>query len=514
MASTGSTLFSFRWKRQVTPSGRSISLLRARARRTGDHGSGSWPSPKAQEDGSTLEQYEARRQRGYEARKGKTSGGPSSKQGGLAISAQLAVPWPTTTVKDAIGSRRHGYMNDGRERAAEHQQRETLTGHAGTTLTDAAHLASWETPVVSALRKSRRALSNSEDNGRRSGGGQSSTPGLEQQAELAAGLMPEELAGPEMAATRERLGLAIWPTPRAEDSELTGAHHGRPDTLTSAADLAPWATPKAHDAKGTDYSRYGEDGIKEGRSQELLDQVQLASWSTPASRDWKDSPGMATTGTNPDGTERSRLDQLPRQAALAAWPTPNTPNGGRSVDPETLSATGVTEDGRKHTVSLEHVARFATGPWPTPLTPAPHDSENTAGDPAIKRHQKGSEHLVDPAAWPTPQTHDVTTRGNTNADHHHAPHDLSNMAETASWPTPMAGTPSTETYNGTTDTDSARQTRDLVAPSGTPSTGSPASTAKRGRLNPEHSRWLMGLPPVWSSCAATAMQSFRSSRQK
>lgn len=41
--------------------------------------------------------------------------------------------------------------------------------------------------------------------------------------------------------------------------------------------------------------------------------------------------------------------------------------------------------------------------------------------------------------WPTPQTHDTQERGNTNADHHHFPHDLSNAAaELAPWPTPKA----------------------------------------------------------------------------
>ena len=70
-----------------------------------------------------------------------------------------------------------------------------------------------------------------------------------------------------------------WPTPRREDSESTGAHHGRPDTLHSA--------------------------------------TQLAGWVTTTTRDWKDTPGMATQGK--DG--RSRLDQLPRQATLVGWPT-------------------------------------------------------------------------------------------------------------------------------------------------------------------------------------------------
>lgn len=39
-----------------------------------------------------------------------------------------------------------------------------------------------------------------------------------------------------------------------------------------------------------------------------------AGWVTPSARDHKDTPGMATTGTNPDGSDRERMDQLPRQA--------------------------------------------------------------------------------------------------------------------------------------------------------------------------------------------------------
>ena len=39
--------------------------------------------------------------------------------------------------------------------------------------------------------------------------------------------------------------------------------------------------------------------------------------------------------------------------------------------------------------------------------------------------------------------------------------------------------------------------------------GFPAPTEKRGVLNPNHSRWLMGYRAEWGSCGATAMQSCR-----
>lgn len=54
----------------------------------------------------------------------------------------------------------------------------------------------------------------------------------------------------------------------------------------------------------------------------------FTGWPTASSRDWKDTPGMATEGVNPDGTKRKRLDQLPRVAALTGWGTPRVANNG------------------------------------------------------------------------------------------------------------------------------------------------------------------------------------------
>lgn len=179
------------------------------------------------------------------------------------------------------------------------------------------------------------------------------------------------------------------------------------------------------------------------------------------------------------------------------------------------------------------------------VLPASWRSPNTVDSAGGTRNGPGQVQLCHQAllaSWPTAAARDW--KGATNERWGSNARPLNEVAALAHWPTPMAGTPAQNGNNAAGNTDSSRRTVDLCGwgtptstePGGTPEqyvarsfdqtgnsaptmlahqallasgptpTGSPAETAKRGRLNPDHSRWLMGYPAAWGSCGATAMQ--------
>ena len=159
--------------------------------------------------------------------------------------------------------------------------------------------------------------------------------------------------------------------------------------------------------------------------------------------------------------------------------------------------------------------------------------------------------------WITPQSHDAVGRSDPNRlKRHGTKHGCSNLVDQAAlsgWPTPMAGSPKTETYNEAGDTCNGRKTRLLLSGWGTTTTRdwkdgastleNVAINALLGRqvqliegivdlseynlgenstfyialmenseeplsLNPGFSRWHMGFPKEWDDFAPTVTPSY------
>jgi len=207
------------------------------------------------------------------------------------------------------------------------------------------------------------------------------------------------------------------------------------------------------------------------------------------------------------------------EAQLASWPTPVANDDNKTPEAHLAMKQRMGErDGtganRTAITSLQVTAQLAS--WPTPR------SAEAGPDYAIQdREQIGGFSLQTVASWATPSSRDWKDTPGMAQDAFDKSGKYRNRIDqlarqtylTAGWPTPMAGTPAQKGYNEAGNTDSSRRTVDLVTASGPLPSGSPAVTEKRGQLNPEFSRWLMGLPPAWDDCAVMVTRSVRRSRK-
>jgi hypothetical protein len=251
----------------------------------------------------------------------------------------------------------------------------------------------------------------------------------------------------------------------------------------------------------------------------------------------------AETAENMDEDTATTLEPV-----LAAWPTPNTPNGGRSSP--SMSATGVMPDGTKRQAGLEHVARLAG--WPTPMAGSKATEDyNEAGN------TDSSRRTVELCGWQTPKASDgapprdpekrLKTDRQTRTPGMPGNYklDLSDQVALVGWATPRAedaesagmrhsrgvadtltaqagqgmplagwSTPDTVPDAPCMGSNATKTTQGLGNQArGVISTSSPAATEKRGVLNPNMSRWLMGLPLSWTLCGMLAFLKTRSNRR-
>lgn len=127
------------------------------------------------------------------------------------------------------------------------------------------------------------------------------------------------------------------------------------------------------------------------------EETESGLWATASARDWKDTPGMAKTGVNPDGSERKREDQLAQQVYSSLLPTPSVAcaEGGQT------SRSG----DRKGEMLLGGIARaMDAGLWPTPtidgnhsnkeLSPKAGDGLSTAVKRSMSTHIAATEAVV------------------------------------------------------------------------------------------------------------------------
>jgi hypothetical protein len=152
---------------------------------------------------------------------------------------------------------------------------------------------------------------------------------------------------------------------------------------TSASVSTGWPSPTLPDGKGSRRATARKEEWTSNPGTTLTDAAWFAAgWVTPSARDWKDTPGMSTTGTNPDGSTRTRLDQLPRQAAIAGWPTAKHSDGTKGI----RSYEGaMKEAARKGANDLNTAAALGMAPSGSPV----QTEKRGALNPALSRWLMG-----------------------------------------------------------------------------------------------------------------------------